>query len=175
MKGLTRLIIGYVAGITVFLFLIPLGLYVLSRLFDIGEIGGSAAMRLVPAFPIFALGALFMAWSNNFLVKVGKGGPAEGLGFALHPKTERLVTAGPYRHCRNPMVFGAFSLYLSVAIMLNSLIVIICLPMLLVAGTAYLRLSEEKRLLRDFGDEYAHYRKRVPMVIPIGTLRRRKV
>lgn len=108
-----------------------------------------------------------MIWSNVFLFKIGKGGPADGLGVSISPQTKKLVTIGPYRYSRNPMVFGAFSLYVSIVIFLNSIISLISLLIFLFIAINYLRLSEEKRLLKDFGDEYMDYKKKVSMIFPI--------
>jgi protein-S-isoprenylcysteine O-methyltransferase Ste14 len=105
---------------------------------------------------------------------VGKGGPAEGLGIAISPKTKRLVTVGPYRYSRNPMVFGAFMLYVSVAIVCNSIVCLACLLIFLPFGIGYLKFSEETRLLKDFGDEFREYRKKVPMLFPVRLFFRRK-
>lgn len=107
-----------------------------------------------------------MIWSNIFLYEKGKGGPAEGLGVAISPKTKKLVTTGPYKYTRNPMVFGAFCLYASLVIFLNSINGLICLLLLVIIAVIYLRLSEEKRLYTDFGDEFLEYRKKVPMIFP---------
>ena len=36
----------------------------------------------------------------------------------------------------------------------------------------YLRKSEEKRLLKDFGDEYEEYKKKVPMIFPVKWIKK---
>ncbi|MBP6284153.1 MAG: isoprenylcysteine carboxylmethyltransferase family protein, partial [Paludibacteraceae bacterium] len=102
---------------------------------------------------------------------IGKGGPTEGLGVSISPQTKKLVTIGPYKYSRNPMVFGAFSLYVSIVIFLNSIIGLISLLILLLIAINYLRLSEEKRLYKDFGDEYIDYKKKVSMIFPIKRLK----
>jgi protein-S-isoprenylcysteine O-methyltransferase Ste14 len=69
------------------------------------------------------------------------------------------------------MVFGAFSMYFSMAIYLNSVSAFIGTVILMILAVLYLRLSEEKRLLKDFGSEYAEYRKKVPMIFPFRIFR----
>ncbi len=101
-----------------------------------------------------------------FLFKAGKGGPAEGMGVSVSPRTKRLVTTGPYRYCRNPMVLGALLIYLSIVIFLNSLTALSALLIFFFFGITYLKLSEEKRLEKGFGDEFLEYRKKVPMLFP---------
>ena len=165
-----KYITGYIFGLIIFLLLIPFGLYELSKLDYL--ISGrvlinSVILRYIISVLIFLIGAYFMIWSNVFLFKIGKGGPASGFGVSISPQTKKLVTIGPYRYSRNPMVFGAFSLYVSIVIFLNSIIGLIGLFIFLFIVIHYLRLSEERRLLKDFGDEYIYYKKKVSMIFPI--------
>ncbi|MBP6611759.1 MAG: hypothetical protein KA206_11815, partial [Paludibacter sp.] len=116
-----RYIVGYIFGITIFLIFIPLGLYELSMLDYLlsGEkLINSMMLRYIISILFFLAGVYFMIWSNVFLFKIGKGGPTEGLGVSISPQTKKLVTIGPYKYSRNPMVFGAFSLYVSIVIFL---------------------------------------------------------
>ena len=170
MSETMRYILGYLFGMTVFLFLVPFGLYELSKLdilFGNGVMIGSATVRIVVSLPVFFAGAFFAIWSNIYLFMIGKGGPAEGLGISISPRTKHLVTSGPYRYSRNPMVFGAFSLYVSIALFLDSMNGLVCLFAFLPVGIVYLKIFEEKRLLKDFGDEYIEYRRNVPMLFPL--------
>jgi protein-S-isoprenylcysteine O-methyltransferase Ste14 len=113
-----------------------------------------------------------MIWSNIFLFTIGKGGPADGFNISISPRSKKLVTTGPYRYSRNPMVFGAFSLYTSLGIFLNSVICLIIILIFVFFIIYYLRLSEEKRLLKDFGDEYLDYKNKVPMIFPGRRIRK---
>ena len=162
-------------GFTIFIVLIPLGLYRLSGLdylFSGRVIFSSDILRYIISALIFLVGAYFAIWSNIFLFKIGRGGPVDAFGVSITPQTKKLVTIGPYRYCRNPMVFGAFSIYTSIVLYLNSIIGLICLIILLVIMIIYLKLSEEKRLLKDFGDEYLNYKKKVSMIFPIKRIRK---
>ena len=175
MKETARYIIGYILGFTVFIILIPFGLYKLSQLnylFSGRVIFSSDILRYIISSLIFLVGAIFAVWSNIFLFTVGKGGPVDALGVSISPQTKKLVTIGPYRYSRNPMVFGAFSLYLSIVLFLNSIIGVICIIVFLIIMIIYLKLSEEKRLLKDFGDEYIEYKKKVSMIFPIKRIRK---
>ena len=175
MKDTIRYFVGYIFGFTVFLLLIPLVLYSLSKsdylLVNVVLIE-STILRYIISLLFFLVGAYFMLWSNIFLFKIGKGGPADGFGISVSPKTKKLVTTGPYRYSRNPMVFGAFSLYTSIVIFLNSIIGLSCLLIFLPISIIYLRLSEEKRLFKDFGDGYLDYKNKVPMIFPLKRLRK---
>jgi protein-S-isoprenylcysteine O-methyltransferase Ste14 len=116
---------------------------------------------------LMLIGFIFLIWSNLYLFQVGKGGPADAMGVAISPRTKKLVISGPYRYCRNPMVFGAFTVYLSIVIYLNSVAGLIALVILFFCAVIYLKNSEEKRLLKDFGPDYTEYREKVPMIIPL--------
>jgi protein-S-isoprenylcysteine O-methyltransferase Ste14 len=156
-------------GLSLFLVAVPYALYRLSRLIDswLGmEPLGPESLRLGLGLPFLLLGLGFVLWSNLFLVTRGRGGPTDGFGVAISPRTEKLVVTGPYRYTRNPMVFGAFSAYLSLCLFLGSIGGLAVLALFFPLARRYLRLTEEKRLAGDFGEEYENYRRAVPMVIP---------
>ncbi|MBN2350077.1 MAG: isoprenylcysteine carboxylmethyltransferase family protein [Bacteroidales bacterium] len=175
MKEPVRYIIGYMLGFIIFIVLIPYGLYNLSKfdyLLSESVLFYSDILRYVISSLVFLIGAFFAIWSNFFLFKIGKGGPLDIFGISVSPQSKKLVTTGPYRYSRNPMVFGTFSLYFSIILYLNSLIGLLCISLFLVIIIIYLKLSEEKRLLKDFGNEYADYIKKVPMIFPINWIRK---
>jgi protein-S-isoprenylcysteine O-methyltransferase Ste14 len=163
-----RHILGYVFGTALFFFAIPFGLVGLAALDPLPSepFPAHAALRLIPSLPFLALGLFFVVWSNVFLFKIGKGGPADGFNIAISPRTKNLVVSGPYRLTRNPMVFGAFSTYIGLGILLLSPLVLGALVVCLGLSSLYLRCTEEKRLGKDFGDVYSAYRKNVPMIFP---------
>ncbi|MBN1381727.1 MAG: isoprenylcysteine carboxylmethyltransferase family protein [Deltaproteobacteria bacterium] len=164
-----RHIIGYIIGMTVFVILVPYGLIKFSRLFgSFGEAGFLHPdwLRLTIAAVFLTIGLIFALWSNAALFIIGRGGPADGFNVAISPRSEKLVVTGPYRYTRNPMVFGAYMIYFSVALYMNSLA---CLGLLIFfygLSIIYLKLTEEKRLYHDFGDDYLDYQKKVSMIIP---------
>ncbi len=168
-KKVLRHIAGFLVGGTLFAILIPVGLYYLSGAVDrwlgLPSFAG-AALRLALAVPIGAVGLSFVFWSNLFLVTRGKGGPAEGFGMAVSPRTEHLVVTGPYRWSRNPMVFGAFTCYTALALIWGTIGGLIIIAVFLPLGMLYIRRFEETRLLKDFGKEYEEYKKRVSMIVP---------
>jgi len=169
MKDFSRHIAGYLFGFVVFILLIPYGLYQLSEsgwLIKDVVIFTSDMVRYIISIMIFIVGAVFGVWSNIFLHTVGKGGPVEAFGVEISPKTKHLVTSGPYRLSRNPMVFGAFCMYLGTSLFFNSIIDVICVIVFLILLILLVKYSEEKRLERDFGEEYKEYKKKVPMIFP---------
>ena len=170
LQAILRHITGYVTGFGIFMVGIPFGLYFVSAMLDrylpIGLIP-QTWLRMGLSLPVAALGIVFIVWSNLYLFFVGKGGPADGLGVQISPRTQHLVTSGPYRYTRNPMIFGALSLYVGLAIFLNSVICLGLAALLFWCASFYLKQVEEKRLLKDFGDEYEKYRKRVSILVPL--------
>jgi protein-S-isoprenylcysteine O-methyltransferase Ste14 len=170
LQTVLRHITGYVVGFGIFMVGIPLGLYFVSKTLDrylpICLIP-QTWLRMGLSLLVAALGIVFIVWSNLYLFFVGKGGPADGLGVQISPRTKHLVTSGPYRYTRNPMAFGALSLYVGLAIFLNSTICLGLAALLFWSSFIYLKQVEEKRLLKDFGDEYEKYRKMVSILVPL--------
>ncbi|MBN1574819.1 MAG: isoprenylcysteine carboxylmethyltransferase family protein [Deltaproteobacteria bacterium] len=166
---LLRHIAGFTIGFTIFMLAVPIAIIYVSGIIDttlsFASFSGSA-VRLFFAVPLFAIGVFYALWSNFFLFDRGRGGPADGFGVAVSPRSERLVTTGPYRNTRNPMVFGAFSAYFSIAIYIGSIGGLILLSCFAALVPLYLKKFEETRLVADFGEEYEEYRRRVSMIVP---------
>lgn len=170
MKDSIRHIAGYFIGGFVFLFLIPYCFYLISvREYAVfsDELAISSTARIILSVPVILTGLVFAAWSNIFLFIVGKGGPVDVFNKAISPRTKKLVVSGPYRYSRNPMVFGALCLYTGIAIGLNSVRCLIIALIFLLFMIIYIKIFEEKRLLKDFGDEYLAYKKNVSMIFPV--------
>jgi protein-S-isoprenylcysteine O-methyltransferase Ste14 len=78
-------------------------------------------------------------------------------------KKGSLITSGLYRFVRHPLyTFGLLILWLSPNMSVNTLIVYSSLTIYILAGAFF----EEKKLLREFGQEYAEYKTVTPMLIP---------
>ncbi|MDP4186363.1 MAG: isoprenylcysteine carboxylmethyltransferase family protein, partial [Bacteroidota bacterium] len=168
-----RHILGYTFGLSIFMVLIPYALVNFSQGYTSSYLPGlieNATLRTIVAIPFISVGLFFVIWSNIALFEIGKGGPADGFNVAISPRTEHLVTKGPYRYTRNPMVFGAYASYFSIGIYFNSLACLILLTVFFFLTIFYLKKFEEKRLFKDFGNEFLEYKKRVPMIIPFLNL-----
>jgi protein-S-isoprenylcysteine O-methyltransferase Ste14 len=75
--------------------------------------------------------------------------------------TTAMVTEGPYRYSRNPMYVSLTLLYLGVALLINTLwIVLLVVPLLVVIQHGVIA-REEAYLERKFGEEYLSYKARV--------------
>lgn len=163
-------IIGYLMGSFVFLILIPSVIY-LASLISPASLGVNVPLVKFINYSVATLlsiaGIVFAIWSNIDLLVVGKGGPTDFFNKSISPRSKKLVTKGPYRYTRNPMVFGMNALYIALSMFLNSLSSLLFCFIFLSIIILYLKLTEEKRLIKDFGDEYIKYRKNVSMIIPL--------
>ena len=75
----------------------------------------------------------------------------------------QLVTRGLYRVVRHPLyTFGLLFIWLTPNVSQNSLTIYIGATIYTLVGAFF----EERKLLRDFGDAYAEYRRITPMLIP---------
>jgi protein-S-isoprenylcysteine O-methyltransferase Ste14 len=74
-----------------------------------------------------------------------------------------LMTGGLYRYVRHPLyTFSLLILWLTPNMTLNSFVVYLALTAYILIGIIF----EERKLLREFGEEYASYRSVTPMLIP---------
>jgi protein-S-isoprenylcysteine O-methyltransferase Ste14 len=112
------------------------------------------------------LGLIYAVWSLIIQNTIGKGGPAEIGNIEISPKTKNLVVSGPYKNTRNPMLFGTFLIYLAFALFINSITAFVLVCAIFVFMLTVVVKMEEKRLLKDFGNQYEEYRKKVSMFIP---------
>lgn len=109
---------------------------------------------------LMAAGIFFISWSIiNFLMARGTPVP-----FNPPPK---LVTSGPYRYIRNPMVTGLFIFLFGTGFYLSSVSsVLIFTPLFILLNMLELKLIEEPELEKRLGKEYTEYKNRVPMFFP---------
>jgi protein-S-isoprenylcysteine O-methyltransferase Ste14 len=78
-------------------------------------------------------------------------------------KLGNLVTRGLYHVVRHPLyTFSLLFIWLTPSVSQNSLTVYIGATLYILIGTYF----EERKLLRDFGEAYAQYKRRTPMIIP---------
>ena len=150
---------GYLLGLVVFVAVIP-GIMLL--------LAGSVSpgwFRIVCFAVLAAAGIGLSVWSIVYMRVVGKGNPMDAFDHEIAPRTSVLMTEGPYRLCRNPMLLGVLIYYVGVVILLWSWK---ALAVLVVYFAVMMRQvdSEEKRLARDFGDAYLAYREKTKKLIP---------
>lgn len=84
----------------------------------------------------------------------------------------KLVTTGPYRFSRNPMLSGVFIQFFGLGMALGSLsLTFIFTPLFIFINVWELKKIEEPELLKRLGEPYAEYKKQVPMFFPFFTKR----
>ncbi|MBQ9015279.1 MAG: isoprenylcysteine carboxylmethyltransferase family protein [Firmicutes bacterium] len=154
-----RDIIGYLIGLALFIILIPAIMFWAS-----GDIRpGVTGIVFLIILGIAGIG--LSIWSIVYMKLVGKGNPMDAFNHEIAPRTSRLMTDGPYRICRNPMLLGVFSYYVGVMIFLRSWqAVAIFAAYFLIMMIQVNR--EEKRLEQDFGVEYINYKNKTKKIIP---------
>ena len=88
------------------------------------------------------------------------------MGHEVAPRTRHLMTDGPYKMSRNPMLSGTYLYYAGVVVALWTWWALLVFAA--VAALMMLQLrSEEKRLEADFGEEYLEYKKRTGRFITL--------
>ncbi len=164
-----KMILGYIVGGLLVIVLVPSIIYIITSLFDNVyrfEIIQNPIIKGIIIILLLVIGFIYGIGSIIIQNTVGKGGPVEIGNIEISPKTKNLVVSGPYKNTRNPMLFGTFSMYLAFALFINSITAVVLVCAIIVFMLAVVVKMEEKRLLKDFGNQYEEYRKKVSMFIP---------
>ena len=150
-------VLGYFLGFAIFIAGIPVLMWWVAGVPPLSEI---PTARLFPAILIALAGLALGIWSIVYMKRVGKGNPFDAMGHEVAPRTRHLMTDGPYKMTRNPMLSGTYLYYIGVLIALWSWRAL--LVFVVVAAVMMLQVhSEEKRLEADFGQDYLDYKKNV--------------
>ena len=157
-----RIVFGYILGFLVFIAGIPALMWLVS----------GRPFPYVPARPLAVVsgilivsGLVLSVWSIFYMKKVGEGNPFDAYNHEVAPRTRHLMTDGPYRYTRNPMLVGVYINDIGIILWLSSWWppVIFALEVLLLSLQVR---SEEKRLEADFCDGYRSYKQTVPRYFP---------
>jgi protein-S-isoprenylcysteine O-methyltransferase Ste14 len=112
------------------------------------------------SIPLLTVGIAVTAWSGYHFLKV-KGTPVP-----FNPPPE-VVSTGPYRCARYPMLTGVFLFPFGLGFAVDSAsLVLVFTPLFILVNVWELTQIEEPELVQRFGDEYITYRRRTPMFIP---------
>ncbi len=134
-------------------------------------------MGLVATLPSETLYAVSKPWS--YIMTAGQGGAAfmlivavlqtDALHFAgikqlfVEDTKGSLVTKGLYKIVRHPIyTFSLIALWLTPTMSDNTLVFYIGITLYFIIGAMF----EERKLLREFGEDYAMYKKSTAMLIP---------
>lgn len=149
---------GYLLGLAIFVIGIPALMWMVSGR-PCPYVPDSTVLCIV-SVALSVCGLILSIWSITYMRMIGKGNPFDAYGHEVAPRTKHLMTDGPYRLYRNPMLVGIYIFDAGVLVWLWS-----AWPLLIVLAEVVLLtiqvLSEEKRLEKDFGQEYLDYKKRV--------------
>ena len=149
-------VLGYFLGFAIFIAGIPA---LMAWVAGMPSLSGLPLGRLVPALVLAVLGLALSIWSIVYMNRVGKGNPFDAMGHEVAPRTRHLMTDGPYRLSRNPMLSGTHLYYIGVLVALWNGWALLVFAVVALAMMLQVR-SEEKRLEADFGQEYLDYKKR---------------
>ena len=149
-----REIAGYVLGGLLFVLLIPAVMWFASGRPAIAHV---SVLRTSLAVLMMFGGLAMSIWTIVYMRQRGKGNPMDAFGHEVAPRTQHLMTDGPYRINRNPMLTGTLLYLAGFAVLLwtwqSVLVWLLFLAIMMVQV-----ISEEHRLHRDFGQEYDTYR-----------------
>ena len=163
MKKTIQNIAGYMLGGVMFVVLLPTIMWLVSGMPDMAVHIGALRASLTG---LLMLGGLTLSvWTIVYMKRRGKGNPMDAFGHEVAPRTQHLMTDGPYRINRNPMLTGTLIYLASFIVWLWTwqavLVWFIFLAIMFVQV-----LTEEKRLRRDFGEEYESYCRRTGRFLP---------
>ncbi len=162
----TRLIVAPIVGLCFLSFVAAFVLlsFMTDRFFELPEAFWSPWIRITGAGLVVA-GFFLMVLSIAYFIRA-RGTPVP---FSPPPK---LITSGPYRFARNPMVTGIFVQLFGLGIACGSIsLAFIFTPLFIAINVWELKNIEEPELARRLGEDYVAYRKRVPMFFPFAIKR----
>ena len=147
---------GYLLGGVLFVALIPTIMWLASGMPALWPIDTG---RCIVAPVVMFVGLVLSVWTIVYMRNRGKGNPMDAFGHEVAPRTQHLMIEGPYKINRNPMLTGTLVYLVGAAVWLwtwQSCVVFVAFFAIMMVQV----LSEEKRLRRDFGEEYEEYCKR---------------
>lgn len=159
-----RPLLGPIIGTAIFLIVGPgtvLGLvpHLLSGWIVQAPLCGWRGFRWIGATLVIAATPLFIDFILRF-VREGRGTPAP-----VAP-TQYLVVGGPFRYVRNPGYVAVLSILLGQGLLFGSAGILLWAACVAMAFHLFVVFYEEPTLLRQFGAQYAVYRRHVPRWIP---------
>jgi protein-S-isoprenylcysteine O-methyltransferase Ste14 len=157
-----RIAATLLAGV-LFAFLIPYGLVNLGPRLDfvlsLPQLDLGIASLILGGI-LVAAGLFYAFWSIGDQLLLARGTPLPVMA------TQTLLVSGPFRHCRNPMSFGAICLYLGISILAQSISSILIVCLLTALLITYIKKIEERELEARFGQAYLAYKAATPFIIP---------
>lgn len=112
-------------------------------------------LHLLLSIPFISLGVLFGI----------KGVKLTTFKVAETHRPEKIITTGVYSKVRHPQYFGGLLAHVGISFLLSTEYSLFITP-LMIFLIYLLSKKEEKELIKEFGNEYLDYKKKVPMLIP---------
>lgn len=111
-------------------------------------------------FTLFVFGFGLFLWTISLFQIISQG--------TLAPWTHKkeLVTTGPYKYIRNPMILGVAFILLSEGLLFRSINILVWAKIFLFINIVYIYFIEEPFLTKKFGSKYSDYKKDVGAWIP---------
>lgn len=155
-------IFGYLLGGVLFVGLVPSIMWFASGR---PELIPTDMLRLVIGAVLAVVGLVISVWSIVYMRRKGNGNPMDAFGHEVAPRTKHLMTDGPYRLSRNPMLTGTFVYLIGICTWLWTWQALAVFAIFVVIMLVQVR-TEESRLRRDFGEEYEAYCRRTGRFLP---------
>jgi len=112
-------------------------------------------LHFIISIPLILIGAWF-----------GVGSVKETtLKVAETHRAEKVVSSGLYSIIRHPQYFGGILAHMGITFLFSSFYSLITTPIVIILNLL-ISWKEEKELIKEFGNEYEDYKKKVPMFIP---------
>ena len=146
----------------------PLTIYLLVRFFGIdrGDLNANLWSTLLGMGEAGMLISMVIGYTRVFL---GIGLFAEGWRQVYRAREQkRLATDGLFGVVRHPQYLGLFLALFGEGVVHWPTVFSVGLFPVIVLAYVVLARSEERRMVREFGDVYVAYQRRVPMFIPRG-------
>ena len=80
-------------------------------------------------------------------------------------RAEKVISSGLYSVIRHPQYFGGVLAHIGITILLSALLSLVFTTLVILLNIL-ISWKEEKELIKEFGEEYLNYKKKVPMFIP---------
>jgi protein-S-isoprenylcysteine O-methyltransferase len=135
------------------------GLAIITQRFAFAHIGGSGQLLLWLGLGVFATGVAVRWWAITVL---GRFFTSDLVVQSGH----RIVRSGPYRVVRHPSYTGILICFLGIGLAMYNWLSLVCLLGLVGAAILYRTRVEERMLEKEFGNEYAEYRRRTRRLVP---------
>jgi protein-S-isoprenylcysteine O-methyltransferase Ste14 len=145
----------------------PVTIYFLARIFGLdagGSVWDSNLWIYLTGTPAVMLVSMAIGYTVAFLgVILLIAGWRE---VYLANKQGHLATGGPYALCRHPQYLGIFLALIGEGVIHWPTVFSLTAVPIIIVAYVFLARTEERQMLKKFGDQYRKYQNRTPMFLP---------